>query len=162
MKYAILLLIGSLPLPLGYLVAHLLAEVWLVRVPGDALTFIGLGILAVWFTASLLSAKFFASKRKPPLFLNAFAALAIALCIFKFHVVPGIMFDASPWAVHFLMSAQTFYLPLIRLSSGLLNVLPRFVLPVVHSTLLFVFGFALLVLSSYLGVRMGKRRERNR
>ena len=155
MKRAALILIGLLPLPVGFLINHLMMTIWLYTFPGGTLLLINLAILAIWFVSGWFFAKFFTSKREPLLLLNSAAILFIVLILLQTVVLGGFWFN---WLG---VASQFFYLPLMRLASSLISFVAFFV-PFPMTIPGWFFGlieFCLLLLASYLGIRLGYARR---
>ena len=104
MKRIVFLTIGSLPLPLGILLAYLLLTDHLLP-----LVLIGLGVLLFWFLVGMLSANFFRTRSGAMLFLNLPALLILLLVL-----VQSLILNAF-WNNPIGVATQYFYLPLMGL-----------------------------------------------
>ena len=148
LKRTTLIMTGLLPLFIGYIINHLMMTVWLYSFPGGILMAAGLGIVALWFFAGAFSAKFFASNREAVLTLNAAAILVAAVMLLQPLVLGHIGGVIG-------MTAQFFYLPLMRPAFALMALLP---LPVAGMAMTTLISLGYLILASFLGVRWGRSR----
>ena len=138
-----LLLVGVLPLPLGFIINRLMTTVWLYTFPTGWFWFISLAVLLVWFLAGMVSAKWIESKAEALLFLNAFAIVMLIMLL-----LPTVLFGRlwSGWAG---LSAQYYFLPVIFLFGRLMRFLPRFIL--IRASSSFIVSFGLMLLASFIG-----------
>lgn len=149
MKHLILVLIGLVPLAIGYLLNHLVMTIWFYELPSGLLPLGSLAVLALWFIIGRAFARFYNSKWQPILLLNSAAIVALILVLAQTFTGGGF------WLNWLGIASMFFYLPLITLAGIMLNVL-SFLLPVISLAMLNLVGLGLLILASYLGVRMGK------
>jgi hypothetical protein len=154
-KRAALVSIGFLPLPIGFLINHLMMTIWFYTFPGGTLFSINIAILVLWFICGWFYAKFFYSKREPLLLLNSAAILAIVLILFQMLVIGRF------WPNWFGITPQFFYLPLMNLASRLMSFVASLV-PFTITVPAWFFGlieFCSLLLVSYFGIRLGHARR---
>ena len=140
MKRIIFLIIGSLPMPLGFLLAYLTLADQLLP-----LVLIGLGILAFWFLVGLLSANFFRTREGAMLFLNLPALLILILVI-----VQSLILQAF-WLNPIGIATQYFYLPFL----GISRFLGFFFTLSLHASA--IFAFICLLITSFAGRLVGEQ-----
>ena len=139
MKRIVYLTLGSLPLPIGYLLMHL--AMYDQPLP---LALVSLGMFVAWFLFSLLSANFFRTREGAMLFLNLPALLMLLLILFQALAL------RSFWLNHFGIATHAFYLPFMGLS-GLLY--PLITLSLHMSA---VVAFVLMLAASFGGRLVGE------
>ena len=146
-KRAILIAFGFLPLGVGFLMSHLMMTIWFYQLPPVfVLNLIGPTLLAVWTLASLTATKFFSGKIEILLLQNAGGLVALVLVLIQASLSPF-------WTPGII--AQNFFLPLLSAAMSVIRTLTF-----IHSfpwQLMFIIPVLMLVLASYLGVRIGRR-----
>ena len=84
MKQTILIVFGFLLLASSLFLHHLFIARWLYESPYiTAISLIALALLAVWFFASFLSARYFNNAIEPPLLINAVNLAFLALILIQ-------------------------------------------------------------------------------
>jgi len=151
-----LVIIGFLPLLLGYLHEYLMMTVYRYNPPGALgsgfIMLSGYAVIIIWFFAGVLSAKAFKSNKEPLLLLNAAGIFAAALVLVQMLVL------AYFWNNFMGLLSQFFFLPffslhLVRLVFIMLSwLVPNFMLLLVFSSLF------CLIFAFWLGFRYGKSR----
>jgi len=145
----ILVLIGVLPLLLGFITDRLTMTVWLYTFPAGWHWFMGLFVLLLWFVVGMVSVKWVNSKRAFLICLNAAAGLALILVLLQEHII------VRYWGEWIGFLSQFFYLPLTYISARLLRIIPMLTL---RFSYVCVVAFCVLLLSSFLGRVVGERR----
>jgi hypothetical protein len=146
MKRFLLLLIGFLPLLIGYIQNHLMLTVFYDRVfPG---VLVSIAMLVVWFLVGILSKKLINTKKAAVILMNV-PALLVLLLIFLQEIVLGAF-----WLNNIGLATQIFYLPLI----GVVSNLSRF-LPQIGISLLSILAFLCMLGASYFGCTLAERRK---
>ena len=151
MKRAILLLIGFFSLPLGFLLNHLMMIVDF-NLP---LLLISIAMFAIWFFISMITVKFFASKKEVILLLNAPAFIVLLLNLFQEYIL------SHYWMNYVGLATQFFYLPFLgfgfTLTSGISSLLASFVYT---TTFAYIAVFICLICVTFLGRTVSDRRTK--
>ena len=145
----ILVLVGALPLPVGYLTNHLIMTVWFEIFPAGWYWFTVLFFLSLWFVVGMASVKWIDSKIEALLYLNAIAGVFFMLIFFQ-EIVLG-RFGLG-WVG---ISSQFYFLPLSLLPSRLLRFIPFVPIQFTYISLV---AFGCQLLASYYGRRIGEGR----
>lgn len=147
MKRIVLLVIGFLPLALGYLLNYLLYAFPNTNFSVVALIF-SFALLITWFLFGKLSVKWIRSKHSAIIYLNLAAILTLLLILYQEIIL------RQYWPNLLGLSAQYFYLPLLT---------PAFLLtPMFHSVYsAYICAFILLLVASYIGRIVGERQKKD-
>jgi len=144
----ILIFIGLLPLPVGFLTNHLVMTIWFDIFPSGWYWFTGLFFLLLWFVTGLFSAKWIDSRKEALIYLNAIPGLVLILVLFQELLLRRYWWG---WAG---ISTQFYYLPLMHLPLNIIRFIPRIT---ITGALICSIAFSLQLLASYLGRRRGER-----
>jgi len=143
-----LVLIGVLPLPVGFLTNHLVMTTWFDIFPGGWYWFTGLFFLLLWYVTGLLSAKWVDSRKAALLYLNAAAGLFLILTLFQ-ELILG-----RYWWGWVGISTQFYYLPLIHIPGNIIRFIPGIT---IMGAYLCIGAFGIMLLASFLGRKRGER-----
>ena len=144
-KRVILVLLGFVPLLLGYLIDYWMTTIWQYNIPWGLINLISFAILVLWFAAGLVFVKLAVPKGQVVSLLNIGAFAALILLILQT--------VQSMWLNQLGIASQMFYLPLIRLGMW---IVPSFI--VGSMRLASIISFIFLVLVSFLGTKAGARK----
>jgi len=143
-----------LPLPLGYLIDHLMHNQWFYEVPWLVLRLIGAGLFVYWFALGLFAMRFLRNVRHSLIFINAIPAVMLSLTLLWVVLIEQNWFT-QPSAISEFYH-QLYYLPFMNLIVNL-PLLRSFATS--YSTIVIV-TFALLLILSYGGVKLATRISR--
>ncbi|QOR33851.1 hypothetical protein IMX26_10105 [Clostridium sp. 'deep sea'] len=145
MKKLLLLLIGLIPLPLGYYMNHLIMTVYFDKALPYGL--IGIIYLLVWFGLGYLTYYFTNSDKEAMIIVHFFGFIDIVLILFQVVVMKHY------WSNIIGISTQFFFLPLLNIAGKLTFFGHRFYW-------VYIVAFALLCAAFYLG-RLARKKQTN-
>lgn len=143
MKKLMLLFIGLIPLPLGYIMNYLMMKVYYDRVlPYGA---IGIIFLIAWFGLGLTTCHFTDSDKEAVVIVHMLAFVDLLLVIFQEVILKHYWFNQIG------IATQLFYLPLV-------NIAGKFVFFSNRVYWIYVAAFAFMCIVFYLGRLARKNR----
>jgi len=149
MKVRILLiLIGLLPLPVGFLINRLMMTIWLYTISSGLLWFTGLFFILLWYIAGFVSVKWVDSRKDTLIYLNAVPGLVLILVLFQEFII------GRYWPNWAGISTQFYYLPLMHVSSNIMRFLP---IRTIMLAYICIVAFSIQFLASFLGRKRGER-----
>ena len=150
MKRLVLIVIGLIPLPLGYLLNHLMMTVWYSSIPPMFLLCIAMYV--IWFLISMISTRFFKKNIELIILLNAPAFIIMLLNLFQEYII------GHYWMNFVGASTQFFFLPFIKLAFTLTSGISSLLANVVYTTTFaYIAAFVCLILVTYIGCKVGER-----
>jgi|GEM_PF-5925363 len=148
-KRVLVVLMGFLPLLLGFVQNHLMMNVFLYTgMPGTML--IGVGVIGAWFFLGMLSVKMLGDKMQALVLLNAPALLFLVLLFIQGVIVGHFWFNIMG------VVPQFFYMPTLRLGMTTVGFVPFFMGFVPAA----VVSFVLKLSVSALGIKIYSKGRR--
>lgn len=138
MKKLTLLAIGLIPLPLGYVLNHLLMTVY-----WDRFGMIGVAFLLLWFSLGVLTKHITHSDKEAMVMVHVFAFLDLLLILFQENVLQRYWFNRIG------ALSQFFFLPLLNIAS-------RLAFFAYGLSWIYITAFALMCAAFYWGRSVGK------
>lgn len=141
-------LFGFFPLLIGFIMNYALkVSNYMLVLP---YTLIGIVVLGIWCTAAYIFNKKIRNPYKVMLLLNLIAFLDFLLICVQLFVYDQFWFNiVGIWS-------QVFYLPLTRLSSLIVRLLP---LPYITTVPIKLISFMLLLIASFIGCKCYEKRK---
>lgn len=146
MKKLVLLLLGLIPFPVGYLVNYLMMEN--VFINGLHYTLVNLFCLAIWFLLGMFLHSLASTKIKAAAIANCPAFIVLLLILFQ-EVVLG-----QYWMNIVGIASQFFYMPFLYLTFR--------ITPMFHTmSPTYIVAFCLMCIVFYWGCCVGMRRAKS-
>lgn len=142
MNKLMLFLIGLIPLPLGYIMNHLMMTVYYDKALYGT---VGVTFLIAWFGLGLATYHFSDSDKEAVVISHMFALVDLVLILFQ-EIILG-----HYWFNQIGISTQFFYLPLVNIAGRLTFFFHR-------AYWIYIAAFALMCMTFYLGRLAGKKR----
>ena len=148
MKRILLIIIGLIPLPLGFLLNHCMMN----SNSNLPTLLISIVMLVIWFFISMVSARFVSSKIETIILLNASAFLILLLNLFQEYIIGHYFMN------YIGVSTQFFYLPFLSLGFTITSGISSLLASILYTTTLaYIVVFMCLILVTWLGRKVGER-----